>query len=135
MKGEQIQVKIDTPKWSFIKRKDDGSVDYISLLPCPFNYGSIPDSVGDDGDRKDALVLGRRAKRGTQFLVSSVGVVEFYDDSEYDPKEITLVGRRLTAWHKTTIWAFFHFFVLAKKVLNFAKRKKGRTYLGQIIYF
>ena len=54
----ELDVVIETPRGSAVKRTDDGRVDFISPLPCPFNYGSVPDTRSDDGDRLDAVVLG-----------------------------------------------------------------------------
>ena len=56
---EQLEVLIDTPRGSFVKRRDDGSVDFVWPLPSPFNYGSVPDTLAPDGDREDAIVLAR----------------------------------------------------------------------------
>ena len=45
-----VDVMIEVPQWSFVKRKGDGSIDYVAPLPSPFpGYGSVPDSLADDG--------------------------------------------------------------------------------------
>jgi inorganic pyrophosphatase len=56
----QVEVVIEIPRGSFLKRGWDGSVDFISPFPCPFNYGAIQDYIGGDGDLLDAVVLGPR---------------------------------------------------------------------------
>ncbi|MFV2070894.1 MAG: hypothetical protein ACC645_28340, partial [Pirellulales bacterium] len=56
----EIEVVIEIPKWSFLKRGTSGKVDFVSPFPCPFNYGSVPQYVGLEGDLLDALVLGPR---------------------------------------------------------------------------
>jgi inorganic pyrophosphatase len=38
----EIEVVIEVPRGSFLKRGSTGHVDFISPLPCPFNYGSVP---------------------------------------------------------------------------------------------
>ena len=43
-----------------IKRNEKGNIDYISPVPCPFNYGSVENILGDDGDLQDAILLGER---------------------------------------------------------------------------
>jgi inorganic pyrophosphatase len=53
-------VVIEVPRGSFLKRGSTGHVDFISPLPCPFNYGSVPIYLGLEGDLLDALVLGKR---------------------------------------------------------------------------
>jgi inorganic pyrophosphatase len=54
-------------------------VDFISPLPCPFNYGSVPSYLGLEGDLLDALVLGRRLPLGTQVRVKARGAVILID--------------------------------------------------------
>jgi inorganic pyrophosphatase len=45
-------------------------VDFISPLPCPFNYGSVPANIGLEGDLFDALVLGPRLALGARIRVT-----------------------------------------------------------------
>ena len=40
----QVEVCIEIPRGSFIKRGSSGELDFVSPFPCPFNYGSIPAS-------------------------------------------------------------------------------------------
>ncbi|MFY0541612.1 hypothetical protein [Nannocystis pusilla] len=42
--GARCRVKIEYPRWSVVKRRSDGSVDFVSPLPCPYNYGHVPGS-------------------------------------------------------------------------------------------
>src|SRR5947207_7598111 len=56
----EVEVVIEVPRGSFLKRGSTGHVDFISPLPCPFNYGSVPSHIGQEGDLVDALVLGSR---------------------------------------------------------------------------
>ena len=119
-------IKIETPKYSFIKRKDDGSIDYISPVPCPFNYGSVLDTVSGDGDRLDAIVLGPKLKFGQEVDYPVVGVVEFMDKGEPDPKFI-YSKNPITRIEKLKISSFFFVFSMAKKALNKARGKEGLT--------
>ena len=57
----EIEVVIEIPKWSFLKRGTSGKVDFVSPFPCPFNYGSVPRYIGLEGDLLDAVVLGPRS--------------------------------------------------------------------------
>ena len=59
----ELEVVIEVPRGSFLKRASTGRVDFISPLPCPFNYGSVPVYLGLEGDLLDALVLGPRLSR------------------------------------------------------------------------
>ena len=38
----EVDVVIEIPRGSFLKRGSTGHVDFVSPLPCPFNYGSVP---------------------------------------------------------------------------------------------
>ena len=62
----EVDVIIEIPRFSFLKRGSKGHIDFISPLPCPFNYGSVPTHLGMEGDLLDALVLGPRLPLGTR---------------------------------------------------------------------
>ncbi len=68
----EVDVVIEVPKGSFLKRGSTGHIDFVSPLPCPFNYGSVPKYLGLEGDLLDAVVLGPRLPLGR--LVASQGV-------------------------------------------------------------
>jgi len=38
----ELEVVIEIPRRSFLKRGSTGHIDFVSPLPCPFNYGSVP---------------------------------------------------------------------------------------------
>ena len=82
-------VIVDVPRGSFIKRKDDGSVDFVSPLPSPFNYGHVPGTLAEDGDALDAVVLGPRVPRGVERRVAVQGRVGFIDAGVTDSKWIS----------------------------------------------
>jgi inorganic pyrophosphatase len=42
----EVEVVIEVPRGSFLKRRSTGHIDFISPLPCPFNYGSVPIYLG-----------------------------------------------------------------------------------------
>jgi inorganic pyrophosphatase len=54
----ELDVVIEVPRGSFLKRGSTGRLDFVSPLPCPYNYGSVPQYLGLEGDLLDALVLG-----------------------------------------------------------------------------
>src|SRR5215510_5929974 len=60
VEAPELEVVIEVPRGSFLKRGSTGHVDFISPLPCPFNYGSVPQYLGLEGDLLDAVVLGPR---------------------------------------------------------------------------
>lgn len=68
-----VEVVIEIPRGSFLKRGSNGHIDFVSPLPCPFNYGSVPKLLGLDDDLLDALVLGPRLDVGTRLRVQAWG--------------------------------------------------------------
>src|SRR4029079_11499119 len=55
-----VEVVIEVPRGSFLKRGSLGHVDFVSPLPCPYNYGSVPTHIRLEGDLLGGLVLGAR---------------------------------------------------------------------------
>ena len=53
----ELDAVVEVPRGSFLKRGSTGKVDFISPVPCPFNYGSVPQYLGQEGDLLDAVVL------------------------------------------------------------------------------
>ena len=45
-----VDVVVEVPKGSFVKRLPDGAVDYVGPMPSPFNYGSVPAIPAPDGN-------------------------------------------------------------------------------------
>ena len=74
------------PRGSFLKRGSTGRVDFVSPLPCPFNYGSVPAYIGLEGDLLDALVLGPRLAFGARVRVNAWGAVTLTDRGLSDDK-------------------------------------------------
>src|ERR1700752_2113389 len=104
----EIDVVIEVPRGSFLKRGSTGHVDFISPLPCPFNYGSVPVYLGLEGDLLDALVLGPRLRLGTRVLVKVWGAVTLTDRGMQDDK-LVCSDRPLTASERRNVLQFFHF--------------------------
>ena len=77
---------IEVPRGSFLKRGSAGRIDFISPLPCPFNYGCVPVYVGMEGDLLDALVLGPRLALGARVRVRAWGAVTLTDRGMQDDK-------------------------------------------------
>jgi inorganic pyrophosphatase len=123
---DALDVVIEVPRMGFIKRKDDGSIDFISPLPCPFNYGSVPNTVSGDGDREDAVVLGPKLPRGTKVRMQVVARVSFIDAGDQDPKWICSPGP-LTEEDRRKVIGFFSFYARSKTLLNALRGKAGST--------
>ena len=129
--GAEVEVVVDVPRGGFVKRGDDGEVDFVSPVPCPFNYGSVPGTRSADGDRLDALVLGPRVARGKTVHRRVVGVVRFVDAGLDDPK-LVCASVPLTSADWERIDRFFRVYAAAKAVLNRLRGKRGRTALDGV---
>jgi len=121
-----LEVVIEIPKWSFVKRGTSGHVDFISPFPCPFNYGSIPDFVGLDGDLLDALVLGPRLRRGARVRVTVHGAVGLSDRGMYDDK-IICGQDTLNRSDRDRVLRFFRLYGQCKRLLNLYRGRPGLT--------
>jgi inorganic pyrophosphatase len=124
----KLEAVIETSKYGFVKRKADGGIDFVSPLPCPFNYGRIEGTESGDGDPLDAIVLGPRLPVGAHHTAEERGRVEFVDAGREDPKLI-LSDRPLSRSEALTIRAFFRAYVLLKRALNRARGRSGPTWV------
>jgi inorganic pyrophosphatase len=124
--GWEIDVVIEVPRGSFIKRGSTQQVDFISPLPCPFNYGSVPAYLGLEGDLLDALVLGPRLSRGTHTRTKAWGAVMLTDRGMTDDKLICS-DRPVTAAQRRMVIRFFSFYAKCKGLLNVWRRRPGRN--------
>jgi len=128
--GHLCDVTVDHPRWSIVKRRSDGSVDFVSPLPCPYNYGSIAGWRSGDGDELDAVVLGPRLPAGTRLQVAAVGVIGFLDIGVHDPKVICSAAA-LTPAQRAGLVVFFRSYAGFKVLLARARGQAGATrYLG-----
>lgn len=128
--GHLCDVRVDHPRWSMVKRREDGSFDFVSPLPCPWNYGSITGWRSGDGDSLDAVVLGPRLSYGTRVKVAAVAVAGFLDDGLHDPKVICSAGP-LTSSQRSGLALFFRSYAGFKGVLGKARGRQGATrFLG-----
>ncbi|WP_223746613.1 MULTISPECIES: inorganic diphosphatase [unclassified Myxococcus] len=114
------EVLIECPRFSFVKRRADGSVDFVSPVPCPYNYGSIPGLVADDGDPLDAVVLGARLARGQRVRLPVVGVLGFVDSGRGDPKVICGAAP-MSAAERAGLESFFRVYALFKRGLHLVR--------------
>jgi inorganic pyrophosphatase len=124
--GQLFEVVIEVPRWGFVKRGSNDKVDFVSPLPCPYNYGSIPAYVGLDGDLLDAVVLGPRLPRGTMLNLRVYGVIGLTDRGMYDDKLICS-EKPLTELDRFLVLNFFRFYAVFKRLLNFVRCREGRS--------
>lgn len=121
-----VEVVIEIPRGSFIKRGSTGHVDFVSPLPCPYNYGSVPDYIGLEGDLLDALVLGPRLRAGTQLRVTAWGAVTLMDRGMADDKLVCSPWPPSDA-ERQDVLRFFRLYAKCKGLLNFFRRRPGRN--------
>lgn len=122
----ELEVVIEIPRGGFVKRGSTGQVDFVSPLPCPFNYGSVPHLLGREGDLLDAVVLGPRLPRGARTAVPAWGAVVLTDRGMSDDK-LVCSREPLTADERRWVLRFFRFYALCKGLLNRWRRRPGRN--------
>jgi inorganic pyrophosphatase len=122
----EVQVVIEVPRGSFLKRGSSGQIDFVSPLPCPFNYGAVPGMLGLEGDLLDALVLGPRLRYGTRLQVTAWAAVTLTDRGMADDKLICS-EHRPSRDDIDAVLRFFHFYARCKALLNLLRRRPGRN--------
>ena len=122
----EVEVLIEIPRGSFLKRGSTGQVDFVSPLPCPFNYGSVPTHIGLEGDLLDAVVLGPRLAAGTRVRVAVRGAVTLTDRGMSDDKLICSAAPLLPG-QRQSVLRFFRFYARCKGLLNLWRRRPGRN--------
>ena len=126
MSTPEVNVVIEVPRGSFLKRGSTGRVDFVSPLPCPFNYGSVPDRLGLEGDLLDALVLGPRLPFGREVRVKAWGAVTLVDRGMSDDK-LVCGDRAPDPSERERILRFFRLYARCKGLLNALRRRPGRN--------
>ena len=119
-------VRIEVPRGSFVKRRPDGSIDFVSPLPCPYNYGSVEGTRSPDGDPLDALVLGPRQPLGARVEGTIVAVMGFVDAGEDDPKAVC-AAEPLNAAQRRAVERFFRAYAVLKRVVHRVRGRRGTT--------
>ena len=129
---------IEVPKGNMIKRDQFGSIDYISPIPCPFNYGSVLDVEGEDGDLQDAILLGKRKKIGFCGTYSCIAKVLFFDAGKKDHKWVFSEHQKIRKRELILLEMFFHIYAKTKHIkhrLCFETNKsKQKTSFEGIIF-
>lgn len=89
-----VNTVIEIPKWSTLKIEWDRKIAVFkldrvepSIFAKPCNYGFIPQTLDEDGDELDTLVLTNEPIPTGVYLEGKViGVLDFTDDGEADHK-------------------------------------------------
>ena len=121
-----VEVVIEVPRGSFLKRGSTGHIDFVSPFPCPFNYGSVPAFIGLEGDLLDAVVLGPRLPFGARVRVTAWGAVTLTDRGMSDDKLICS-DQPLSESERRSVLRFFHAYAKCKGLLNLLRRRPGRN--------
>ena len=96
-------VIIEIPIHSRIKYEFDKEANMIRVdryiktpLPYPFNYGYFPNTLGEDGDPLDAILLTNHALLpGCIIECSIIGAIEMIDNGEVDTKILVVPSNKL----------------------------------------
>ena len=113
---ERLTVRIEVARGARVKRRPDGSVDFVSPFASPFAYGSVVGTQAPDGDPEDALVVGDAPARGATLAYPVWGRVRFVDAGLEDPKWV--VGpQALSPADWAQVETFFVRYAWAKRLL------------------
>lgn len=121
-----VDVVIEIPRWSFLKRGSTGHIDFISPLPCPFNYGSVPGLLGGEGDLLDAVVLGHRLRQGSKVRIRAYRAIGLSERYMRDDKLICS-RHPLTDAQIYFVLRFFRFYAFCKGLLNRFRGRPGAS--------
>jgi len=119
-----VEVVIEIPRGSFLKRGSGGQVDFVSPVPCLYNYGSIRQYIGGDGDFLDAIVLGPRLSVGSKVRVRAYGAVGLSERCMYDDK-LVCATNPISARDQRNVLLFLRCYARFKGLLNTLRGKGG----------
>lgn len=93
-----IEVMIEIPAGTSTKYETDGKTGHLFVdrflamsMAYPANYGSIPSTIGPDGDPLDALVITRQPiYPGTFIRVRPIGLLKMIDGGDVDDKVVAV---------------------------------------------
>ncbi|MEM6928815.1 MAG: inorganic diphosphatase [Myxococcota bacterium] len=130
--GDLVDIVIEIPRGSRVKRRPDGSIEYASPVAVPFDYGCVPGILSGDGDPLDVIVLGGPRPAGTRLTLPVRGVVPFVDAGREDPK-LCCAEAPLTDADRRQLARFFWWFARAKRMLNVLRGAGGPTEAGNLV--
>lgn len=129
---EEFNAIIEIPKGSYNKYEIDKETGMIALdranyssVPYPFDYGFVPQTLWEDGDALDVIVLTTfPLNSGILVKVRPVGIMEMTDSGESDNKIIVVPVadkrwddvQNLNDINKHSLKEFKHFFETYKEL-------------------
>ncbi len=153
-----ITTVVEIPKWSTLKIEWNREIaafelDRVepSIFAKPCNYGFIPQTLDEDGDELDTLILTNDPIPTGVFLKANViGVLKFEDDGEIDDKivcvpsddrntdnAITSFSDLHEQWKRKIEHHFTHYKDLKKlgstKVLGWGDAEEAKKIIGECI--
>jgi inorganic pyrophosphatase len=129
---EMLEVVVEIPKFTHRKRRADGTIDFVSPVPSPFNYGSVLGSLAGDGDPEDVIILGPKLALGTRAQMVVRGRIQFTDAGVTDDKWVVgMWPPSQDTW--MSVRAFFTIYARFKRVLYRARRVRGETRFHGVI--
>lgn len=79
-------------KYEFDKSDGKLIVDRLIPIPCPYNYGFIPETLSQDGDPMDVFIISEEPiNPTTKVRVRIVDVIRCVDNGEEDDKLVALI--------------------------------------------
>jgi inorganic pyrophosphatase len=121
-----VAVVIEVSRGSFIKRGSRGQFDFLSPVPCPYNYGSVHQYIGGDGDYLDAIVLGPRLPRGSRVQMPVQGAVGMTERQVYEDK-LVCAPHTLDEDEQRKMLAFLRRYARCKSLLNALRGRSGHV--------
>ena len=121
-----VSALIEVPRGSFVKREAGRGVEYVSPIPCPFNYGCVPELPGADGDPVDVVLLGAAEKVGARVEAKVWAVVHFLDDGATDDKLVASVTSP-TPEQLRAVERFFRLYQHPRRWMNRLRGRRGET--------
>ena len=153
-----VNTVIEIPKWSTLKiewqrKTATFKLDRVepSIFAKPTNYGFIPQTLDEDGDELDTLVLTNEPLSTGIWLEGQIlGVLNFEDDGEMDHKIIVVpaddrnVGKAITSiddlhdqWKMKIEHHFNHYKDLKKpgstKVLGWGDAEEAKKIIAECV--
>jgi inorganic pyrophosphatase len=104
---EEVNVVVEIPQGGYIKYemdKDSGFVEVdrfaFTAMAYPFNYGFIPNTLAQDGDPTDVLVISTYpVNPGCVIAVRPVGMLEMEDESGVDTKILAVPTKKIDPFY------------------------------------
>jgi len=120
---------VEMNRFTLVKRRPNGEVDFISPLPSPFAYGFAEGEMGGDGDPLDALLVGPGRPAGWRGPLQVAGVVHFVDNGQTDLKLVCMASGagRVGPWGRLQVRSFFAAYTWAKRALYVLRGRTGPT--------